>query len=62
MTWTNFKINIDHLIFTNEVLENALKQFFEEVMNKFSDQTYVKLLFRMEYENDMILTLGPQQK
>ena len=27
-----------------------------------SDQTYAMLLFRMEYEQDIILTLGSQQK
>jgi hypothetical protein len=31
-------------------------------MSRLSDETYVMLLFRMEYEEDIILTLGPQQK
>jgi hypothetical protein len=29
---------------------------------KKNDDQYVMFLFRMEYENDLILTLGPQQK
>jgi hypothetical protein len=31
-------------------------------MNKLKDDQYVMFLFRMAYDNDLILTLGPQQK
>ena len=31
-------------------------------MSKLSDKTFILILFRMEYDNDLILTLGPQSK
>ena len=31
-------------------------------MSKLSDKTYILILFRMEYDNDLIFTLGPQSK
>ena len=31
-------------------------------MSKLSDDTYLLILFRMEYANDLIFTLGPQSK
>lgn len=62
MKWINFPIKIDHLILNNKVIEHTLDTFFNKIMSKLSDKTYVMLLFRMEYKQDIILTLGPQQK
>jgi hypothetical protein len=52
----------DQKLLTNKVIEDTLQQFFKEVMSKLSSDTYVMILFRMEYETKQILTLGPQQK
>lgn len=69
MTWINYQINMgsyfeaaDQKLLTNKVIEDTLQQFFKDVMSKLSSDTYVMILFRMEYETNQILTLGPQQK
>lgn len=60
--WINFKITMNHLLLNDEVLQMALTEFWSKFMSKLSDDTYLLILFRMEYANDLIFTLGPQSK
>ena len=60
--WINLKIPLNNLILNDEVLQMALTEFWSKVMSKLSDNTFILILFRMEYDNDLIFTLGPPSK
>jgi hypothetical protein len=60
--WINLKIPLNNLILNDEVLQIALTEFWSKVMSKLSDNTFILILFRMEYDNDLIFTLGLQSK
>ena len=53
---------MNHQLLTDKVIGITLQKFWDEIMSKLSDKTYIMILFRMEYDIDLVFTLGPQSK
>jgi hypothetical protein len=60
--WNNYAISIDNKLLTNAIIEGNLVQFWDEVMNKLSDNQFVFFMFKVKYDTGKYKTLNPMQK
>jgi len=63
LLWTSYTYSLtDHIILTDELIREAITNFFENKVNKISDKEHIIVMFRVRTNNDHILTIGNLQK
>ena len=61
--WDNFTIPTNNVIFSRELFINSIDKFWTEVMEKsVSSNQHIWFLFRIEWLNNQIATIGNLQK
>lgn len=61
--WENYIIPLNHVVFTKDLLESKINQFWTNIVEKsITKEQHILFLFRIQWSNDQYVTIGNLQK